>query len=171
MGEEKLGWWANVTDSVMEVMNTLWCLQIKLWRVGSSGLLMLLYKLCISCVPGPQCTLEEDETGYFRDVLNAVYVQRMHLVQNPRDMKAQRPWKRWPVIFFCVCVYVQLPLPRPLQPAEPLMPRVWSVCEAWHGQGTMQWTWKAPQTLWHTCLLTQTYIHTHFLLQPLLFWS
>lgn len=39
----------------------------------------------------------------------------------------------------------------PRQPAEPVRLRVWSECEAWHGQSTTQWTWKARQTLRH-CL-------------------
>lgn len=39
-----------------------------------------------------------------------------------------------------------------LQPAEPLRLRVWSVCGAWHGQGTTQWTWKAMQTPRHSLM-------------------
>lgn len=127
-------------------------------------------------------TLEKDETksgGNFRDeVLCVKSCSRSsctHLVQKnkkqqPRDIKAQRLWKRWPVILL---------LPRPLQPAEPLSPGVWSVCGAWQaGRGTTQRTWKAQQTSrhWHANIHT----HTHFfslscvsLSQPFiaLFWS
>lgn len=82
-----------------------------------------------------------------------------HLVQKnkkqqPRDIKAQRLWKRWPVILL---------LPRPLQPAEPLSPGVWSVCGAWRGRGTTQRTWKAQQTSRHWHANIHTHTHTFFL--------
>lgn len=48
-----------------------------------------------------------------------------------------------------------------LQPAEPLRLRVWSVCGAWHGQGTTQWTWKAMQTPRHSLCLSLTHALIH----------
>lgn len=51
-----------------------------------------------------------------------------------------------------------------LQPAEPLRLRVWSVCGAWHGQGTTQWTWKATQTPRHSLSHTHALIHNALVL-------
>ena len=59
-------------------------------------------------------------------------------------------------------------LPCPLQPAEPLKLRVWSLFEAWHRQGTIQWTWKAQQTPGRTLFLLCVCLSLTLIL---LFWS
>lgn len=173
----------HATDSVTEVTNPLCCLQIKLYSADSSGLRTSFFFLFPPWVymHGPECILwrrmrqnRGGISGMKCCVLDPAHAQGTHLVQKnkkqqPRDIKAQRLWKRWPVILL---------LPRPLQPAEPLSPGVWSVCGAWRGRGTTQRTWKAQQTSrhWHANIHT----HTHFfslscvsLSQPFiaLFWS
>lgn len=158
----------HATDSVTEVTNPLCCLQIKLYSADSPGLRTSFFFLFPPWVymHGPECILwrrmrqnRGGISGMKCCVLNPAHAQGTHLVQKnkkqqPRDIKAQRLWKRWPVILL---------LPRPLQPAEPLSPGVWSVCGAWRGRGTTQRTWKAQQTSRHWHANIHTHTHTFFL--------
>lgn len=64
----------------------------------------------------------------------------------------------------CFFFNMQLSCSVPLQPAEPLGLRVWSVCEARHGQGGERRTRRAQQTpsRWHayTCSDEHPSMHT-----------
>lgn len=113
----------------MKVMNPLRCVQIKLYSMGSSDpgkSIFLLFSSVYVCVL--EYTLEEyeklGERGHLRDevlcVLNPVHAQGMHLVQNQETLK-HNSHERGDQSFCFLCAAF---LPRPLQPAEPLMLRV-----------------------------------------------